>query len=36
MTLPPVPLETAAPAIFVARDGSPMLLDAEAESCWTP
>ena len=29
MTLPSVPLETAAPAIFVARDGSPMLLDAE-------
>ncbi len=30
MTLPSVPLETAAPAIFVARDGSPMLLDAES------
>jgi uncharacterized protein (TIGR03437 family) len=29
MTLPPVTLETVAPAIFVARDGSPMLLDAE-------
>ncbi len=29
MTLPSLPLETAAPAIFVARDGSPMLLDAE-------
>jgi uncharacterized protein (TIGR03437 family) len=29
MTLPSVPLETAAPAVFVARDGSPMLLDAE-------
>jgi uncharacterized protein (TIGR03437 family) len=28
-TLPAVALETAAPAIFVARDGSPMLLDAE-------
>ena len=28
-TLPSVALETAAPAIFVARDGSPMLLDAE-------
>ncbi len=26
--LPPVPLETAAPAIFVDHDGSPMLLDA--------
>jgi len=26
--LPPVPLESAAPAIFVNRDGSPMLLDA--------
>jgi uncharacterized protein (TIGR03437 family) len=25
----PVPLESAAPAIFVERDGSPMLLDAE-------
>ena len=30
MTLPSVPLEAAAPAIFVARDGSPMLLDAES------
>jgi uncharacterized protein (TIGR03437 family) len=29
MTLPAVPLETAAPAIFVSPDGSPMLLDAE-------
>ena len=29
MTLPSVPLEPVAPAIFVARDGSPMLLDAE-------
>jgi uncharacterized protein (TIGR03437 family) len=29
ITLPAVPLETAAPAIFVDRDGSPMLLDAE-------
>jgi uncharacterized protein (TIGR03437 family) len=29
VTLPSLPLETAAPAIFVARDGSPMLLDAE-------
>jgi uncharacterized protein (TIGR03437 family) len=29
ITLPAVPLEAAAPAIFVARDGSPMLLDAE-------
>jgi uncharacterized protein (TIGR03437 family) len=29
MTLPSVPLEMAAPAIFVARDGSPMLLDAD-------
>jgi uncharacterized protein (TIGR03437 family) len=29
VTLPSVPLETAAPAIFVDRDGSPMLLDAE-------
>ncbi|MGA3187517.1 MAG: hypothetical protein ABSF22_10445 [Bryobacteraceae bacterium] len=28
-TLPSVPLETAAPAIFVAPDGSPMLLDAD-------
>jgi uncharacterized protein (TIGR03437 family) len=27
--LPSVALETAAPAIFVARDGSPMLLDTE-------
>jgi uncharacterized protein (TIGR03437 family) len=29
ITLPSVPLETAAPAIFIDRDGSPMLLDAE-------
>ena len=29
LTLPAVPLETAAPAIFVSPDGSPMLLDAE-------
>jgi uncharacterized protein (TIGR03437 family) len=29
VTLPAVPLETAAPSIFVDRDGSPMLLDAE-------
>lgn len=29
LTLPSVPLEPVAPAIFVARDGSPMLLDAE-------
>jgi uncharacterized protein (TIGR03437 family) len=29
LTLPSVPLETAAPAIFVSPDGSPMLLDAE-------
>lgn len=29
-TLPAVALETAAPAIFVARDGSPMLLDSES------
>ena len=29
LTLPSVALETAAPAIFVERDGSPMLLDAE-------
>jgi uncharacterized protein (TIGR03437 family) len=29
MTLPSVALETAAPAIFVGPDGSPMLLDAE-------
>lgn len=28
-TLPAVALEAAAPAIFVARDGSPMLLDSE-------
>ena len=28
-TLPSVQLEPAAPAIFVARDGSPMLLDAD-------
>jgi uncharacterized protein (TIGR03437 family) len=27
--LPPLPLAAASPAIFVARDGSPMLLDAE-------
>ena len=30
LTLPSVPLEPVAPAIFVARDGSPMLLDAES------
>ena len=30
LTLPAVPLEAVAPAIFVARDGSPMLLDAES------
>jgi len=30
MTLPSVQLETAAPAIFIARDGSPMLLDADS------
>lgn len=29
LTLPPVALENAAPAIFVARDGSPLLLDAD-------
>lgn len=29
LSLPSVPLEAAAPAIFVARDGSPMLLDAD-------
>jgi uncharacterized protein (TIGR03437 family) len=29
LTLPAVELETAAPAIFVERDGSPMLLDAD-------
>lgn len=29
ITLPAVPLEAAAPAIFVSRDGSPMLLDAD-------
>lgn len=29
ITLPSVPLEAASPAIFVARDGSPMLLDAD-------
>jgi uncharacterized protein (TIGR03437 family) len=29
LTLPSVPLEPVAPAIFVARDGSPMLLDVE-------
>lgn len=29
MTLPSVPLEAAAPAIFVAPDGSPMLYDAD-------
>jgi len=29
-TLPAVPLETAAPAIFVDRDGSPILLDGES------
>jgi len=27
--LPPLPLAAAAPVIFVARDGSPMLLDAD-------
>ena len=30
LTLPSVPLEPVAPAIFVSRDGSPMLLDAES------
>jgi uncharacterized protein (TIGR03437 family) len=30
VTLPPVPLEAAAPAIFVAPDGSPNLYDAES------
>jgi uncharacterized protein (TIGR03437 family) len=30
LTLPSVPLEAAAPAIFVSPDGSPMLLDAES------
>jgi uncharacterized protein (TIGR03437 family) len=30
LTLPSVALEPAAPAIFVARDGSPMLLDADS------
>lgn len=30
LVLPPVALQTAAPAIFVDRDGSPMLLDAES------
>jgi uncharacterized protein (TIGR03437 family) len=29
-TLPSVALETTAPAIFVARDGSPMLLDSDS------
>jgi len=29
MNLPPLPLAAAAPVIFVARDGSPMLLDAD-------
>jgi len=29
LTLPSVPLEAAAPAIFVAPDGSPMLYDAD-------
>ncbi len=29
ITLPAVPLEAAAPAIFVARDGSPMIYDAD-------
>jgi uncharacterized protein (TIGR03437 family) len=28
--LPAVPLENAAPAIFVDRDGTPMLLDADS------
>jgi uncharacterized protein (TIGR03437 family) len=30
ITLPPVPLEAAAPAIFVAPDGSPMIYDADS------
>jgi uncharacterized protein (TIGR03437 family) len=30
VTLPSVPLDSAAPAIFVDRDGSPMLLDADS------
>jgi uncharacterized protein (TIGR03437 family) len=30
ITLPSVPLEAAAPAIFVAPDGSPMLYDADS------
>lgn len=30
VTLPSVPLEAAAPAIFVAPDGSPMLYDADS------
>jgi len=30
ITLPSVPLEAAAPAIFVAHDGSPMLYDADS------
>jgi uncharacterized protein (TIGR03437 family) len=30
VTLPAVPLDTAAPAIFVGQDGSPMLLDADS------
>ena len=29
LALPPLALETASPAIFVDRDGSPMLLDAD-------
>jgi uncharacterized protein (TIGR03437 family) len=29
LNLPPLPLAAAAPVIFVARDGSPMLLDAD-------
>jgi uncharacterized protein (TIGR03437 family) len=31
LTLASVPLEAAAPAIFVDRDGSPVLLDGESE-----
>jgi uncharacterized protein (TIGR03437 family) len=30
LVLPPLPLEPAAPAIFVDHDGSPMLLDSES------
>jgi len=31
MTLPPVPLEPAAPVIFVDRDGTPLLLDGDSQ-----